>query len=123
MELELDTLDLRYERLRRVEPRREKRLLASLAEIGQQLPILVVASADAVVVVDGYKRVRALRKLGREMILAARWELGEAEAVMLEGLMRSGGGDGPLDRPGGCGNCGTASNSRAWNWPGDSTSR
>jgi ParB/RepB/Spo0J family partition protein len=98
MELELDTLDLRYERLRRVEPRREKRLLASLAEIGQQLPILVVASGDAIVVVDGYKRVRALRKLGREMILTTRWELGEAEAVMLEGLMRSSGGDGPLEQ-------------------------
>lgn len=98
MELELDTLDLRYERLRRLEPRREKRLLASLAEVGQQLPILVVTNDDAVIVVDGYKRVRALRKLGREIILAARWELGEAEAVMLEGLMRSSGGDGPLEQ-------------------------
>lgn len=98
MEIEIDTLDLRYARLRRLEPRRERRLLASLAEIGQQLPILVVTSDDAVIVVDGYKRVRALRKLGREMILAARWELGEAEAVMLEGLMRSSGGDGPLEQ-------------------------
>jgi len=98
MELELDRLDLRYERLRRQEPRREKRLLASLADAGQQFPILIVESAEACVVVDGYKRVRALKKLGREMILAARWELGEAEAVMIEALMRAGGGDGPLEQ-------------------------
>jgi ParB/RepB/Spo0J family partition protein len=97
MEIELDRLDLRYERLRRRDPRREKRLLASLAELGQLFPILVVESDGAVVVIDGYKRVRALRKLGRDVVSAARWDLGEAEAVMVEGLLRSSGGDGPLE--------------------------
>ncbi len=98
MELELDALDLRYERLRRQEPRREKRLLASLADVGQQFPILVVGGEGGIfIVVDGYKRVRGLRKLGREMILAARWEVAEADAVMIEGLMRSG-GDSPLEQ-------------------------
>lgn len=97
MELAIETLDRRYERLRRREPRREKRLLASLAESGQQFPILVVEGAvGAWIVVDGYKRVRSLQKLGRELVQAARWELSEADAVMLEGLMRAGGGDDPL---------------------------
>lgn len=99
MEIAIETLDVRYERLRRSDPRREKRLLASLAEVGQQFPILVVdGEGGAIIVVDGYKRVRALRKLGREMALAARWDLSEADAVMLEGLMRDGGGDGPLEQ-------------------------
>jgi ParB-like chromosome segregation protein Spo0J len=99
MEIAIETLDVRYERLRRSDPRREKRLLASLAEVGQQFPILVVdGEGGAVIVVDGYKRVRALRKLGREMALAARWDISEADAVMLEGLMRDGGGDGPLEQ-------------------------
>lgn len=99
MEIVIETLDVRYERLRRSDPRREKRLLASLAEVGQQFPILVVdGEGGAVIVVDGYKRVRALRKLGREMAVAARWDLSEADAVMLEGLMRDGGGDGPLEQ-------------------------
>ncbi len=102
MEIEIETLDLRYERLRRLEPRREKRLLASLAEVGQQFPILVVEAEETFqarlfVVIDGYKRVRALRKLGREIVRAARWELSEQEAVMVEGLLRSSGGDGPLE--------------------------
>ena len=98
MEIEIDALDLRYERLRRQEPRREKRLLASLADVGQQFPILVVEGAGGVfIVVDGYKRVRGLRKLGREIILAAKWEVAEADAVMIEGLMR-GGGDSPMEQ-------------------------
>lgn len=54
MELELHQLDLRYESLRRRAPEREKRLLVSLAENGQQTPIVVVAARR--VVVDGYKR-------------------------------------------------------------------
>ena len=106
MEIEIETLDLRYERLRRRDPRREKRLLASLADGGQQFPILVVDGAscasatgnDIFIVVDGYKRVRGLKKLGRETVSAARWELAEADAVMLEGLMRDGGGDDPLEQ-------------------------
>jgi ParB/RepB/Spo0J family partition protein len=99
METEIETLDLRYERLRRRDPRREKRLLASLADGGQQFPILVVEGEGGVfIVVDGYKRVRCLQKLGRETLCVARWELAEADAVMLEGLMRSEGGDDPLEQ-------------------------
>ena len=63
MELEFHQLDLRYESLRRRAPEREKRLLASLAEHGQQTPIVVVGASAERVVVDGYKRVRALKQL------------------------------------------------------------
>src|SRR5206468_4047979 len=42
MELELHQLDLRYQELRTRQPTRERRLVASLAEIGQQTPIAVV---------------------------------------------------------------------------------
>ena len=47
MELEFQELELRYERLRVIQPAREKRLLASLAESGQQVPILVVPKTPA----------------------------------------------------------------------------
>lgn len=99
MELELDTLDLRYERLRRHDAKRERRLLASLAECGQQFPIVVVrgeSPAGSEIVVDGYKRVRALVKLSRDTVRATRWDLQESDAVILESLMRSSGGEGPL---------------------------
>lgn len=94
MELEFHQLDLRYEHLRRRSPEREKRLLSSLALTGQQTPIVVVGGERVSrVVVDGYKRVRALRQLKADTVLATSWELGEAEALVLERLMRASGGD------------------------------
>lgn len=99
MELEFHQLDLRYQALRRRAPEREKRLLASLAQHGQQAPIVVVtAEGGARVVVDGYKRVRALRALKADTVQVTVWDLPEAEALLLERLMRSAQGDGPLDQ-------------------------
>ena len=69
MDLEFHQLDLRYELLRRRAPEQEKRLLASLALSGQQTPIVVVGcEGNSRVVVDGYKRVRALRQLGERLV-------------------------------------------------------
>jgi ParB/RepB/Spo0J family partition protein len=89
MELELHQLELRYEHLRRRCPRRERRLLGSLSEVGQQAPIVVVEGGGPYVVVDGYKRVRALRRLGQDTVSAICWEIGEAEALLLDQLMRT----------------------------------
>ena len=43
MQLEFHQLDRRWEHLRVRHPERQRRLLASLAESGQQTPIVVVA--------------------------------------------------------------------------------
>jgi ParB-like chromosome segregation protein Spo0J len=42
--------------------------------------------------VDGYKRVRALRRLGQDLVGATCWDLSEAEALVLDRLMRTGEG-------------------------------
>lgn len=84
---------LRYERLRKRHPRAERALLASLAEIGQQVPVVVVGDAERFVLIDGYKRVRALRRLARDVVLATRWELEEVEALLLERGLRRGSED------------------------------
>ena len=62
--LELHQLDLRYEKLRTHKPEAERKLVGSLAVIGQQVPVVVVRgdAAERFVLVDGYKRVRALRR-------------------------------------------------------------
>ena len=60
MDIELHQLDLRYEGLRRRDGRRERALLASVSAIGQQAPVVVVHDGGKYVLVDGYKRVRAL---------------------------------------------------------------
>jgi ParB-like chromosome segregation protein Spo0J len=66
--------------------------LSSLSEVGQQTPIVVVRDGDRWVVVDGYKRVRAVHRLGHDVVRAAEWMLGELDALVLERVMR--GGDG-----------------------------
>ena len=98
MELELRQLDRRYEALRRRSPRRERRLLASLAQHGQQQPIIVVGSEGSDAIVDGFKRVRALSMLRRDVVVATRWELPEPDALVLDWQLREGGGSDALEQ-------------------------
>ena len=89
MELEFQQLDLRYAQLRVCHPARERRLLASLAEAGQQIPIIVVPRDPAYVVVDGHKRVRCLQRLRRDTVHAMTWEMPEAEALIVRHLLQA----------------------------------
>jgi len=91
MQLEFHQLDRRWEHLRVRHPQRQRRLLASLAEVGQQTPIVVVAAAgeaDRYLVIDGYKRIAALQQLGRDTVEAVVWPMGEAEALLLDRSLR-----------------------------------
>ena len=91
MELEFHQLDQRWAHLRVRHPVRQRRLLASLAESGQQTPIVVVAAdsqADRYVVIDGYKRIAALEQLGRDTVEAVVWPMSEAAAVLLDRSLR-----------------------------------
>jgi ParB/RepB/Spo0J family partition protein len=91
MQLEFHQLDRRWEHLRVHHPTRQRRLLASLAESGQQTPIVVVAAdgqTDRFVVIDGYKRITALRQLGRDTVEAVVWPMSEAAAVVLDRSLR-----------------------------------
>ena len=93
MHLEFHQLDRRWEHLRVREPLRQRRLLASLAESGQQTPIVVVVSKDnrdRYLVIDGHKRVAALEQLGRDTVEATLWPMSEAEALLLSNSLRSG---------------------------------
>jgi ParB family chromosome partitioning protein len=91
MQLEFPQLDRRWDHLRVRHPARQRRLLASLAEVGQQTPIVVVAAegqADRYVVIDGYKRVAGLEQLGRDTVEAVVWPMSEAAAVLLDRTLR-----------------------------------
>jgi ParB family chromosome partitioning protein len=91
MQLEFHQLDRRWEHLRVREPRRQRRLLASLADSGQQTPIVVIAakeSRERYLVIDGYKRVAALEQLGRDTVEATVWAMSEAEALVLSRSLR-----------------------------------
>jgi len=91
MQLEFHQLDRRWEHLRVRHPQRQRRLLASLAESGQQTPIVVVAvagEANRYLVIDGYKRIAALQQLGRDIVEAVVWPMKEADALLLDRSLR-----------------------------------
>jgi len=91
MQLEFHQLERRWEHLRVRDPQRQRRLLASLADSGQQVPIVVVAAegcSDHYVVIDGYKRITALEQLGRDTVEAVVWPMSEAAAVLLDRSQR-----------------------------------
>jgi ParB family chromosome partitioning protein len=90
MEVEFHQLERRLGHLRVRSPQRQRRLLASLAEAGQQTPIVVVVAQEPnrYLVIDGYKRMAALEQLGRDTVEAVVWPMSEAEALVLERSLR-----------------------------------
>ena len=101
MRLEFHQLDHRLEKLRVRHPARQRRLIASLAENGQQTPIIVIESSEAggrYLVIDGHKRIAALQQLGRDTVQAVVWEMSEADALVLERSLRMGQPDTALEQ-------------------------
>jgi ParB family chromosome partitioning protein len=88
MRLEFHQLDRRLESLRVRHPARQRRLVASLAEVGQQTPIIVIQTDGRYLVIDGHKRIAALQQLGRDTVDAVVWEMSEADALALERSLR-----------------------------------
>lgn len=84
VELPLNSLDLRYGELRVRRPLVEKRLLASMEEVGQQSPVIVVRGGESgrYVLIEGRKRVRALKRLKADVVTAAVWEMAAADALV-----------------------------------------
>jgi ParB/RepB/Spo0J family partition protein len=65
--------------------------MGSLAESGQQTPIVVVlcpGERERYLVIDGHKRIAVLEQLGRDTIEATVWTLSAAEALLLERSLR-----------------------------------
>jgi ParB/RepB/Spo0J family partition protein len=91
MELEFSQLDRRYEGLRVSSRARDEEVLSSIARVGQQNPVIVVVGEehDREIVVDGFKRIRALIRLERDTVQATRWEVSEPEALLISRTIRS----------------------------------
>jgi ParB family chromosome partitioning protein len=85
MELEFHRLATKYEALRISQPGFQARLITSLSAEGQLNPVLVVESeveAEGYVLIDGYRRVSALRALGLDTVEAVVLPLGEPAALI-----------------------------------------
>jgi ParB-like chromosome segregation protein Spo0J len=82
VELDLHQLDLRHRDLRISDVERRRRLIGSIAEVGQQVPVVVIAEGDRFVLIDGYLRVEALRRLHRDSAIATTWAVPELDALV-----------------------------------------
>lgn len=86
-EIELSTLDLRYESFRMRNEALEARLLSSIAQSGIEEPLEGVDRQGASILLNGFKRYRCARKLG--IGIAPYTSLGEDEAVGIMSLLRT----------------------------------
>ena len=82
VEVDLHQLELRHRDLRIHDGEQRRRLIGSVAEIGQQVPVVVIRDADRLVLIDGYLRVEALRRLHRDTAMATTWPVTEIEALV-----------------------------------------
>jgi len=90
LDLDLHRLDLRFAGARVVEPRAVERIARSI-ECGGQLvpciavvdpPIEVLKGDERLVLIDGYRRIAALRRLGRDTARVEWWACDLAAAVL-----------------------------------------
>jgi len=76
VEIALSEIGQSYGRLRLVHPQADAGMVDSLRQFGQIFPIVVVALAERYELVDGFKRLRAMKQLGYECVRARVVDLG-----------------------------------------------
>jgi ParB/RepB/Spo0J family partition protein len=86
LDLDLHRLELRFAASRLVEPRAVARIAHSIERCGQVVPCIVVAvpgaGGERLVLIDGYRRVAALRRLGRDTASVEQWTCDVTDALL-----------------------------------------
>ena len=83
-EIEIAHLDLRYAHTRIHNPGIISSLANSIEHSGQLNPVITLKQSDSVfVLLDGYLRIAALKRCGRDTALAHVWHLKETEALIM----------------------------------------
>ena len=96
--VEWHQLNMKYAHLRVHDPGKQARLMGSLASAEQQAPVIVVAGEGGqYVLIDGYARVSALKKLGRDMALAVELAMSESDALVFSHRHQTGRGPNALE--------------------------
>jgi ParB-like chromosome segregation protein Spo0J len=84
LEIDLNRLELRYANARLIEPPTVMHLAASIERCGQVIPCIAVAQPNdqTLVLIDGYRRIAALKRLGRDTAQVERWACDLAHALI-----------------------------------------
>lgn len=86
LRLDLHLLVPRFAALRLRDPERLARLTRSLRRHGQLMPVVVVRESDEPprwVLIDGYRRLEALRAIGEDLVWVDAWDRSVDEALLL----------------------------------------
>jgi len=84
LESDLHRLDLRFGSLRMRQPRVVERLARSIEQSGQLVPLVAVAEpSEHWVLIDGYLRLEALRRLARDTARVELWDCPLAQALLI----------------------------------------
>ena len=82
-EIEIAHLHLRYAHTRVHGPERVSSLASSIERFGQIIPVIALREGmDSFVLIDGYLRVKAVRRCRRDTVAAEIWECKEEEALV-----------------------------------------
>lgn len=81
VEVDLGTLELRYAHTRVARPRLLNMLTASIERYGQITPVFTIPEKGRLVLIDGYVRLGAIKRLGRDTIVAEVHEIPEIGAL------------------------------------------
>jgi ParB family transcriptional regulator, chromosome partitioning protein len=87
-DIDLHGVELRYANTRLLDRREVDRLARAIEACGQVVPCIVVADAERLVLIDGYRRVAALRRLGRDTV-SVEQRSGDLAQALLELLAHS----------------------------------
>ena len=89
LDLDLHRLELRFAESRLVEPRAVERIARSIERCGQIVPCVVVAvpggsgaDGERLVLIDGYRRIAALRRIGHDTASVDRWACDVTDALL-----------------------------------------
>jgi ParB family transcriptional regulator, chromosome partitioning protein len=81
LEVDLSGLDLRYAHTRVAKPKHVDMIANSIDRFGQITPVLIIPQDELLVLIHGFVRLQAIKKLGRDTILADIQEVSEAQAL------------------------------------------
>lgn len=83
-EVDLHRLDLRFADVRLLEPRAVEALARSIEQSGQLIACIAVPEegSNRLILVDGYRRILALRRLGRDTACVETWTCDLAQALL-----------------------------------------
>jgi ParB family chromosome partitioning protein len=81
VEVDLGSLDLRYAHTRVAKPKLLDMLTTSIERYGQITPVFTIPEQGRFVLIDGYVRVGAIKRLGRDTIIAEVHEIPEQGAL------------------------------------------